>query len=106
MTYASSQELLQRYARLLVRYALGGGEGIKAGDVVLVTAPDSAKPLYVEARRAIWEAGGQVIDGYYPDDEPGLPVSRIRYDAARDEQLDFFPATYFRGLIDQIDHSL
>ena len=106
MTQASSQELLQRYARLLVNYALGGGEGIKPGDVVQVTCPDSAKPLYVEARRAVWEAGGQVIDGYYPDDEPGLPVSRTRYDAASDEQLDFFPAAYFRGLVDQSDHSL
>jgi aminopeptidase len=106
MTYANSQELLQRYARLLVCYALGGGEGIKPGDVVQVTAPDSAKPLYVEVRRAVWEAGGQVIDGYYPDDEPGLEVSRIRYDATSDEQLDFFPATYLRGLVDQADHSL
>ncbi|HWD63654.1 MAG TPA: aminopeptidase [Solirubrobacteraceae bacterium] len=106
MTYATSQEVLRRYARLLVRYALGGGEGIKPGDVVQVTCPDSAKPLYVEACRAVWEAGGQVIDGYYPDDEPGLPISRIRYEAMSEEQLDFFPATYFRGLVDQADHSL
>jgi aminopeptidase len=106
MTYASSKELLERYARLLVCYALGGGQGIKPGDVVHVIAPDSAKPLYVEVCRAVWEAGGQVIDGYYADDEPGIPVARVRYDAADDEQLDFFPASYFRGLIDQIDHSL
>jgi aminopeptidase len=106
MTYATSQELLRRYARLLVRYALGGGEGIKPGDVVHVTCPDSAKPLYVEVCRAVWEAGGQVIDGYYPDDDPELSVSRVRYDTASDEQLDFFPATYFRGLVDQADHTL
>jgi aminopeptidase len=106
MTYVPSQKLLERYARLLVNYALGGGNGIKPGDVVQVTAPDSAKPLYVEACRAVWQAGGQVIDGYYPDDEDGLAVARVRYDAASDEQLDFFPSTYYRALIDQTDHSL
>ena len=106
MTYTPSQDLLQRYARLLVDYALGGGNGIKPGDVVHITAPDSAKPLYVETCRAVWQSGGQVLDGYYPDDEDNLPVSRVRYDAATDEQLDFFPDKYYRGLIDQSDHSL
>jgi aminopeptidase len=106
MTYTPSQELLQRYARLLVDYALGGGNGIKPGDVVHITAPDSAKPLYVEACRAVWQSGGQVLDGYYPDDESDLKVSPVRYETASDEQLDFFPEKYFRGLIDQTDHSL
>ncbi len=106
MTYTPSQELLDRYARLLVDYALGGGNGIEPGDVVHITSPDSAKPLYVAACRAVWQAGGQVLDGYYPDDEDDLPVARVRFDHATDEQLDFFPDKYFRGMIDQTDHGL
>ena len=105
-TYTPPQELLARYARLLVNYALGGGDGIKPGEVVHITAPDSAKALYVEACRAVWQSGGQVLDGFYPDDEDGLAVARVRYEAASDEQLDYFPDRYFRGLVDQTDHSL
>ncbi len=106
MIYTPPQELLQRYARLLVEYALGEGQGISPGDVVYVSAPDSAKPLYVETCRAVWQAGGQVLDGYYADDDDDLKVSRVRYEAASDSQLDFFPDKYFRGLVDQMDHSL
>jgi hypothetical protein len=37
--YAPPQQILERYASVLVDYALGGGEGVKPGEVVRVTAP-------------------------------------------------------------------
>ena len=58
MPYTPSQELLQRYARLLVDYALGGGSGIKPGDVVHINAPDSATKLGI-VEGQVGSAGGR-----------------------------------------------
>lgn len=95
---------LERYADLLVNFALGGGEGINPGDVVQVIAPESAKPLYAELSRAVWRAGGHVIADYRPDDTPDVNLRRDFLEIAGEEQLAFFPSSYIRGLVDQIDH--
>jgi len=104
--YAPRQEILERYASVLVDYALGGGEGVKAGEVVRVTAPESARPLYLELCRAVWRAGGHVIGGYYPDEEQGMGGSRAFFELASDDQLDHFPSAYLRGLVDEMDHQV
>jgi aminopeptidase len=106
VSYTPPQEILERYASVLVDFALGGGRGVQAGEVVRVVAPDSAKPLYAALNRAVWRAGGHVIGGYQPDDETAINLSRDFYELASAEQLDFFPARYTRGLIDEIDHQV
>ncbi len=106
VSYAPSPEHLERYARLLVDYALGNGDGVKPGEVVLVRGPETARPLYVECCRAVWRAGGHVIGDYRPADEPGASLERDFYELAGTEQLDFFPERYCRGLVDQMDHML
>ncbi len=99
-----SSECLERYADLLINFALGGGAGIKPGDVVQVIANDSAKPFYAELCRAIWRAGGHVIGDYRPADGEDQNLSRDFYELAGPDQHAFFPALYHRGLLDQIDH--
>lgn len=106
MTYIPPQEILERYASVLVDFALGGGRGIRPGEVVRILAPESAKPLYAELRKAVWLAGGHVIDSYEPDNEPGMNLSRDFYEAASEAQLDYFPARYMRGLVDEMDHQV
>ena len=106
MAYVPSKEILERYASVLVDFALGGGEGVQAGEVVRVAAPESAKPLYAELRKAVWRAGGHVIGAYEPDDDQRLNLSRDFYDAASEDQLDYFPARYMRGLVDEMDHQV
>jgi aminopeptidase len=106
MTYIPPQQILERYASVLVNFALGGGEGVKAGEVVRVVAPESAKPLYVELQKAVWRAGGHVIGSFQPDDDDSFNLSRDFYELASDEQLQNFPAKYMRGLIDEIDHQV
>ena len=64
MTYVPPQQILERYARVLVNFALGGGSGIKRGDVVRIVAPECAQPLYAELNRAVWRAGGHVLAAY------------------------------------------
>jgi aminopeptidase len=102
--YEVPQDYLERYADLLVNFALGSGEGIKAGDVVEVISPESGKPLYVEICRAVWRAGGNVLANYSPDDDHDMNVTRDFYEIAGPEQLDFFASKYYRGVMDQIDH--
>jgi len=106
MNYIPPQKILERYASVLVDFALGGGEGIKRGEVVRVTSPESAKPLYAELLKAVWRAGGHVIGGYYPDEEQGMGGSKAFYELAGEQQLDHLPARYLRGLVDEMDHQV
>lgn len=109
--YQPSPEILDRYARVLVRFALGGGKGIKKGDVVRVSSAESAKPLFNAVCNAVIDAGGHVLSHYAPDDEQGDKrrnenFTRYFYEHANQDQLNFFPAKYLKGLIEQMDHSL
>src|SRR5579863_2538748 len=107
MAYTPSKQVLERYADVLINFALGGGAGIKRGDVVRITAHEAAKPLYVELHHAVWKAGGHAIGSYLPDDDDqGVNLSRDYFTLASGEQIDFFPSLYQRGLIDEIDHSV
>jgi aminopeptidase len=104
MAYTPPQQTLARYADVLINFALGGGEGVKPGEVVLVTAAEAAKPLYVELIRAVLRAGAHPIGQYLPDDDADYNLGRDFYELASDNQIDFFPAHYRRGLVDEIDH--
>ncbi|HSZ04005.1 MAG TPA: aminopeptidase [Solirubrobacteraceae bacterium] len=106
MPFTPAQEILDRYASVLVDFALGGGRGVQPGEVVRVVAPESAKPLYAALNRAVWRAGAHVLGGYVPDDDQAFNLSRDFYEAASAEQLDYFPGLYMRGLVDQIDHQV
>ena len=111
MAYLPSETILKKYADVLVNFALGGGKGIKKGDIVRVSASESTNPLFIAVSNAIVDAGGHVLSHYGPDDEHGdkrrnISVSRYFYEHAQPHQLDFFPAKYLRGLVEQIDHSV
>ena len=106
MIYHPSQKILEKYADVLVNFALGGGEGIKKGETVRLTVYDIAKPFYVELRRAILKAGGNVLSNYLPADEGKMNLEKEFYDMADENQLKFFPDKFLRGLVDQIDHSV
>ncbi len=101
-----SQKILERYADVLVNFALGSGQGIKKGETVIVQCSEHAKRLYVELVRAIWKAGGHVISRYNPDNESWVNFDREFFQFAEDHQLDFFPEKYLKGLVDQADHSI
>lgn len=109
MAYTPSEKILERYADVLVNFALGGGKGVKKGEVVRISARESAKPLYGAVYRAVIKAGAHVISSYAPDDDSvgaKYNLSRDFFELAKPHQLDFFPEKYMRGFVDQIDHSL
>lgn len=106
MAHHPSQQTLRAYAEVLIDFALGGGSGISKGDVVRIVAPEAAKPLYAELRRAVLRAGGHPIGHYLPSDDAQFNFSRDFYELADEKQIDFFPEQYMRGLVDQIDHQV
>ncbi len=106
MPYTPPREILERYASVLIDFALGGGEGMRAGEVVRIASPESAKPLYVELAKAVWRGGGHVISAYRPDDDERYNVSRDFFELASEAQLDHFNSHYMRGLVDEMDHQV
>jgi len=97
--YIPSQKVLEKYADILVNFALGGGKGIKKGEVVFLQVPEAAKPLLKVLRIAVFKAGGNPITNYIPDN-----FSRDFFDYADDKQINFFPAKYLKGKIEEMDH--
>ena len=104
MSYEPSEEIVDRYARLLVDFALGDGDGIKRGDTVRVVGSEETKPLFAEVCRAVWRSGGNVISEMSPAQDERFNLERDFYELADDAQLDHFPEKYRRGLLDEIDH--
>ena len=101
MSYQPSEELLEKYADVMINFALNGGEGVKNGEVVQLRVSEVAKPLLVALRRAVLKAGAHPIIFYTPDD-----FAREHYELASDEQLSFFPKKFLKGLVDEIDHTV
>lgn len=107
MAYTPSDKILKKYADVLVNFALGGGKGIKKGDVVHLNATESAKPLFLEVRNAILRAGGHVVSNYLPDGTADRrSVTREFFELAQPHQLDWFPKNYIKGLVEDLDHTI
>ena len=87
--YQPSKETLNKYANVLINFALNAGKGVKKGDVVLLQVPECAKPLLVSLRNTVLKAGAHPIVQYLPDD-----MQREFYSLANENQLSFFPEKY------------
>ncbi|MDR3125536.1 MAG: aminopeptidase [Candidatus Nomurabacteria bacterium] len=100
-------ELLQKYAELLVNFALGGGVGIKPDEVVWVEGSEACRPLFLAVIRQVWKSGGHVISDYATDIfQPSDNIMKEFYQNASQQQLEHFNRKYFKGLADQVDHRL
>jgi aminopeptidase len=102
VSYTPPPEILERYADLLVGFALGDGGGVRPGEVVRVAAQESARELFCAACRAVWRAGGNVLGDYRTDDS----LQRDFFELASEAQLEHFPERYWRGVMDESDHAL
>ena len=101
MHHLPDKLILQRYAKVLVNFALNSGRGIKKSDVVRLNVSEAAKPLYVALRNEVLRSGGIPLTNYIPDD-----VSKEFFELAGPEQLGQFPKKYMRGLVNETDHSI
>lgn len=106
-SYVPSKEVLQKYARVLVKYALNSGEGVKPNEIVLLSVPESAKPLLWELQEAILESQAHYITMFLPTGTDRRTMgNRLFYELASEDQINFFPDKFYKGLVDQIDHQI
>ncbi len=101
MTYQPSTHILEKYAQLMIEFALGNGKGIQKGDTVYIAIPECAKPFYKPLQKAVLQAGGHPLMQLLADD-----VTASFFEHATDEQITQFHSKYYEGLIDQADHWL
>lgn len=99
--YVPSQEILEKYADVMINFALRNGNWIKKWDVVSVQIPESAKPFYIPLQTAILKAWWHPMMQYIPD-----WVDRSFYENASDEQLSFIPKEYMEWKINSMTHNL
>ena len=99
--YTPSQEILWKYADVMVNFALRWWNGINPWDVVFVQIPECAKPFYIPLQTAILKAWWHPIMQYLPDG-----VTRNFYENASDEQLSFIPEAYQRWKIESMTHNI
>lgn len=101
MSYTPPIKILEKYAKLLVDFALGGGSGVKPGDAVLLRAPVSALPLYTELQKALVNSGAVIVSAL-EDDTSGF--QKYYFQHATDKQIATRLNNYEAGLIADIDH--
>ncbi len=99
--YVPPDELLEKYARVLVLFALNSGKGVKKGDVVQCLVPDVAKPLAFHLQNVLLEAGAQPLIKLLP-----TGFDRTFYALASDKQLTFFPEEFLKERAKLIDHTI
>lgn len=99
--YKPSQEILDKYADVLVRFGLNSGKGIKRGDVVYLEVPECAKQLLISLQKSVLKAGAHYITNFIPDE-----AARHFYELAEEHQLNFFAEKHWKAKVEQADHLL
>ena len=97
--YQPPKKILNRYAQVLINFALHNGQGLKENEVVFLQVPECAKPILAALRKAVLKSGGHAIIQYLPDN-----MGREFYQLANKNQLEFFPKKYLKGIVNQADH--
>ncbi|GIW63553.1 MAG: aminopeptidase [Patescibacteria group bacterium] len=97
--YKPSQQILENYAKVLINFALNSGKGLKPKEVVFLDFEESAKDLGLEVYKRIILTGGHPIVRMYDEN-----FSRVFFELASINQIEFAPNEYYKGLVKTIDH--
>ncbi len=99
--YTPSPEVLQKYAEVLVNFALNSGEGVQKGEVVELGVSDVAKQMIRPLQNEVLKSGGHPMIRILPTGN-----DKDFYELANEEQLTFFPEKYLQAKVDLVDHRL
>ena len=100
------EDLLKKYAQVMVRYALNNGAGINPGDTVFLVGQECSKDLFMAIGKEIYAAGGNLITNYQPNNIRDNSLIRFLLENGSDEQVGFFARPYWQGIVDATDHIL
>jgi len=102
-----SDEIQSKYANILVNFALNSGQGIRPHEVVLLNVPSSAYLILPHLQKTVLQANANYLINFTPDfTQPQYQTDLNFFQLANDQQINFFPDKYYRGLLDQVDHIL
>ncbi len=106
--YKPSEEILAKYAELLVKFGLQSrsGKQLKKGSVVQFTVPEVAKPMYFHLQRAILKSGYHPLGIFLPNNDDDYNFAKNIFDNADKDQLAFYAKDYYEGMTNQVDASI
>ena len=99
--YTPSQEILEKYANVLVNFALRSGKWINPWDVVFIQIPECAKPFLIPLQTVILKSWWHPVIDYIPD-----WVNKNFYENASDDQLSFVAEAYQKWRIESATHKI
>lgn len=99
--FVPSDLILQRYADVLVNFALNSGKGVKKGEVVECAVPDVAKPFALALQNTILKAGAHGMIRLIP-----TGFDKDFFNLANENQLKFFPVEYYKAKAALVDHQI
>jgi aminopeptidase len=99
--FVPNKKILENYAKVLIDFALGKGQGIKEKQVIYLQYDTEALPLALAVYKRILEKGAHPM-------VKGIEESfqKTMFENANDDQLKFFPKEYTRSLVNTIDHRI
>ncbi|HYH15879.1 MAG TPA: aminopeptidase [Flavisolibacter sp.] len=100
------ENLLNKYAQVMVHYALNNGQGINKGDTIFLVGQEYTKDLFMAIAKEVYAAGGNLITNYIPNHLKENSLARFLLQNGTDEQISFFPKPYWQGIVDATDHIL
>ena len=99
-------DLLKKYAQVMVHYALNDGKGINKGDTVFLVGQECTKDLFMAIAKEVYTAGGNLITNYQPNNVRDNSLARFLLQNGSEEQITFFATPYWKGIVDATDHIL
>ena len=103
--YQPTKLTLKKYADVLIKFALGGGKGIKRGDVVFLQVPESARSMLNPLVESVLEVGGHPLVHYTPEGtDRWMSVDRVFLENAAPSQIKYIPKNYLLGRVKDCDH--
>lgn len=99
MTYQPPQDILQKYADILIKFALWSWKWAQKGEVVLLAIPEIAKPMMLPLQKAVLDQWAHPIIQFIPS---GL--DKHFFENANDEQIAFASDSYETWLITWSTH--
>lgn len=100
------ESLLKKYAQVMVQYALNNGKGMNKGDTVFLVGQECAKELFMAIAKEVYDAGGNLITNYQPNNIRDNSLARYLLQNGSDEQVSFFAKPYWQGIVEATDHIL
>jgi aminopeptidase len=94
-----TDEVLKKYAKVMINFAPWGGKGVQKGESVLLDVNESGRRFLPFLYEEILKAGAHPMVRLHPEG-----ISRTFYEMASEEQLEYFSKNSLLGKIEDTTH--